>query len=134
MELVHSDSHFDYLGYGVHKSYCDLEIWNSDDKYCVILTETSARDSGTSVTNACEGIATHIYGLGLCGKVHPDNIVWIEHYTGDSGFSETYDQIKLEFQRTEDDEIVFANPTWNHIGEKLSETTMIELMDGDYVA
>jgi len=127
MEQVFNDR-FDYLGFGVHKSFCNVEIYKEDDKYIVIMTEPHDESSGTSVTNACEDIATKLYNDGYFEETYPGNIVWVEHYSRERGFDETYDQINLEFAGKGIGNVKFAHPTWKHIGEKLTDEDVRELL------
>jgi len=123
MEQVFNDR-VDYLGFGVHKSFCNVEILKNDDKYLVIMTEPMDESSGTSVTNACETIASDLFHRGLVGK-NPENVVWIEHYPERGGFPETYDRIYFEYDwRTKS----IRNPAWEHIAEKLEDETVVELL------
>ena len=114
----------DYRGFGVHESFCHVEILNEDDKYVVIMTEPATESSGTSVTNACETIATQLYHRGLVGD-NLDNVFWIEHYSKERGFPETYDGIEFDYDaRTKE----LKNPEWFHIGEELTDDKIKELL------
>jgi hypothetical protein len=127
MKKYYSKPHFEYKGFGIHDSFCEVEIWEHDNKFLVILTEPCTESSGTSVTNACEDIATKLYNQpGVFPKetqIH--DIIWIEHYP-ERGFPETYDLI--EFNMTNIDETKFAMPNWKHIGETLTKEKRLELL------
>ena len=93
------------------KGTCGLEIVKGE-KATVIVTEI-ADNSGTSITNAFESIATHVYQQFLDDyPVH--NITWIEHYNQDSyepagDDPETFDQVFLSWNpKTRQ----FHNPQW----------------------
>ena len=122
MKQVFNDR-VDYLGFGIHKSFCDVEIYKEADKYLVIMTEPCNESSGTSVTNACETIASDLFHRGLVGK-DPEKIVWIEHYP-ERGFPETFDAIDFVYDGRVKE---FKNPEWFHLGESLSDEKVKELL------
>jgi hypothetical protein len=127
MKERYTDFKFDYKGFGIHDSWCIVEIWEHKGKYLVILTEPMTENSGTSVTNACETIATKLFNQpGVFPKgTQIQDIIWVEHYP-DRGVPETYDLI--EFNMTNVEETMFMSPRWKHIGETLTEEKKLELL------
>ena len=124
MKQVHKNYRYEYKGYGTHDSWCDVEIWKHEHKYIVIMTEPAVDGSGTSVTNACEDIATKIFQDGLVGT-NPDNVIWIEHYDARGEFPETYDQIFFEYENAK-----FKSPRWEHIGETFDDDMKYNIIKG----
>lgn len=125
MKERYVDYRFEYKGFGIHDSWCQVEVWTHKDKYLVILTEPGTESSGTSVTNACEDIATKLLSHpGVFKKnVKPENIIWVEHYSDRGGFPPTYDRIKFTYDKNK-----YVNPHWIHISDTLSEEKMLELL------
>lgn len=127
MEQIITNQLFYYLGFGIHKSSCWIDIFKEDNKYIVIMTD----GSGTSVTNACETIATKVMEK-LLPDVDIENIIWIEHYPKDDAFPDTYSKIDFEFCKNQAFGqhciIECTNPKWTYIGEKLTEEDMLELL------
>lgn len=84
---------FDYLGYHRAPSRCQIDIWSGDKQVIVMMTEI-AENTGTSVTNRSEAIASAVrFQHNLSGY----NVTWIEHYGAVSYHggraSETYTQV-----------------------------------------
>lgn len=128
MKQLYTNSRFEYKGLSVHDSYCEVEVLEHNNKFLVILTEPPEDDSGTSVTNACENIATKLFNTletFSIGTLEKD-IVWIEHYP-QRGYhfplEETFDLITFKFNKG-----VFFSPQWKHIGENLTEEKMKDLL------
>ena len=129
MKEHYTDFRFEYKGFGIHDSWCQVEVWTHKDKYLVILTEPGTESSGTSVTNACEDIATKLFnqpGVFRNGASEK-NIIWVEHYPERGGFPPTYDSIKFEYDQVKK---TYGNPQWTHIGDALTEEQMKELLNG----
>ena len=127
MKEYYVDYHFDYKGFGVYDSWCMVNVWVHKGKYLVILTEPGTESSGTSVTNACEGIATKLLthpGV-FKKKVIPENIVWIEHYPEHGVSPETYTRIHFTYNGEKNE---YINPYWTHIKHPLTEEKMLELL------
>ncbi len=79
-----------YKGFWGYDAVCDLEIFKGvDGKVFVVLTELN-ENTGTSVTNFYEQLATLIYKQYL-SAVPKDQIVWVEHYDENS-YQNTRDQ------------------------------------------
>ena len=127
MKERYVDHHFEYKGYGVHESFCMVEVWEHKGKYLVVLTEPGTESSGTSVTNACETIATDLFKKPGVFKhnTKSSDIIWIEHYSERGEFPETFDLIEL----TEHGDGEFVAPDWRHIGETLSDEKKLELLN-----
>ena len=116
MKESYVDFRFEYLGMGIHKSWCVVQVYTHKEKSVVIMTEPGVPDSGTSVTNACEDIATKLYNQK---DVFPkgtqiQDILWFETY------AERYDDMKrnnehdrIEFWATNVDETKFMEPDWS---------------------
>ncbi len=70
------DTKFQYAGIGSCPSHCRLRVFKHDGGVVVIMTETSD-NTGTSVTNAIEDVATLV-----CERfsLNPLQTVFIEHY------------------------------------------------------
>jgi len=64
---------YKYKGYWQQESHCYLERYNN-----IVLATEVADNPGTSITNMADNLATQV-----CKdfKIHPSNVVWIEHYT-----------------------------------------------------
>ncbi len=90
MKFIHK-----FLGFGIHKSECQVEIWFQDDRAIVVFTDTN---KGTSVTNASEQIITEVYNQYLA-KFPVSKVL----------FCETYDKVK--------DGIDWIEPTWTPDGK-----------------
>jgi hypothetical protein len=71
------DTQFDYKPSPHHRmAHCRVRIYEHDGKQVVVATE-QPNNSGMSVTNAAEQIASQVvvqYGLDV------NNLIWIEHY------------------------------------------------------
>jgi hypothetical protein len=72
-------------GYFGTASQCGIRIWTdgprgatAPTRYIIMMTEL-ADNPGTSVTNACEMVATEVL-LTMLPKADPDLITWIEHW------------------------------------------------------
>lgn len=69
-----------FLGFGIHKSSCEVEIYRKGDKVFVLFVDTG---HGTSVTNACELLVQEIYDRYLIGKYKREDILFAETYKRD---------------------------------------------------
>jgi len=131
MKKHYVDFRFEYIDCGIHESWCEVEIWEHGNKYLAIMTEPCIESSGTSVTNACENIATKLlFQLKVFkeGTTFRD-IIWIEHYP-ERGLPETFDEVRFEFDgRTN----TLKHPNWVHIGDTLTEEKMLELLNNSVV-
>jgi hypothetical protein len=91
---------FTYRGYGNRKATCGLEVYGN----IVIATEL-AENTGTSITNAAESLATD---LCCAFGIKPSDLILIEHYEGDRILAEHWDLVKFGV-RSDD---VFMHPNW----------------------
>lgn len=89
-----------FLGFGIHKSSCVVEIYESNGKCFVLFVDTG---NGTSVTNAAEQLITEIYEKHLIGKYSPNDILFAETYEADRNYPGFLDNGHV-------DAII---PTWN---------------------
>lgn len=127
MKSHYVNSYFEYKGFGIHDSFCGVEIWEHKKKFLVILTQPTV-DSGTSITNACEDIATKLYNTsGLFKRTTlSQDIIWVEHYPTrylECSFPETFDRIEMVYEDGR-----FKSPKWTHIGETFIEEKKLELL------
>ena len=98
---------FAFKGFHGIPSDCQLDIYHVKDTYVVLLTD---QNHGTSVTNACEMIATKV--LSTYQHLTPKNTVWVEHYDRMDG--ETFDIITFAWE----DNRVASSPNWQRITTK----------------
>lgn len=102
---------FHYKGFHGCDSKCGLEIKSNGTKVTVILTELDD-NSGTSVTNMVEQIATMVYRKYFAG-VPAESIIWIEHYPPDPKSTitrhreGTFDKVILQWNGKR-----FSKPNW----------------------
>lgn len=90
---------------GLHKcaSVCDLIVVDERDGSVVLLSERDD-NTGTSITNYFEKLATQIHKTFLA-HVDPEQIRWIEHYpkrvtkTGVPIADESFDRVTLKWNR-----------------------------------
>ena len=97
---------FNYRGFHGCPSLCGLHVeLLPDGRTLVICTELSD-NSGTSVTNFAEELATLV-----CGRfgVAPDRLVWIEHYPASPVHGPEPDWDLVEFTW---DGARFQDPNW----------------------
>lgn len=127
MKERYVDYRFEYKGFGVHDSWCKVDVWIHKEKYLVILTEPGTESSGTSVTNACEDIATKLLSHPDVFKknVKPENIIWVEHYPERGEGLPTYDRIQFKYSHFTK---TYFNPWWTHISDTFTEEQMYEYM------
>lgn len=95
---------YNYKGHGVFDSKCDLFLNGN-----VVLVTELADNTGTSITNAAEGLATEI-----CEKykIKFKNLVWIEHYPDSGLYDETFDMVTFEVIGGR-----LYNPSWKRISK-----------------
>ena len=98
----------EYLGFGVHKSSCDVEIWKLEDDRAVILC--TDRGDGTSVTNAAETVVQDVYAKYLQGT-DKAKCLFMETYPYEGA---TIDQIVPVW---DGDEVISVN--WIHMGKRI---------------
>lgn len=100
---------FNYKGYGNCNSICGVDIEKlADGRTIVVLTELP-ENTGTSVTNMVEYLATEIYHSFLKG-IPTQNIFWIEHYPERKPFPETFDRVIMTWDGQK-----FKNPKWERL-------------------
>lgn len=96
---------FRYAGYGNCDCHCYIKVHGN----AVICTE-APENTGTSVTNMAEGIATqvcHQFGIPR------GELIWIEHYLhAGSDIGETFDLVTFS---EADGKLV--HPQWKHAGK-----------------
>ena len=106
---------FDYEGIGRCKCQCGIDKYEKDGKITIVLTELP-KNTGTSVTNWYERLATDLYTRWLKRDYKVNDITWIEHYPPEErtkeseGHEETWDLVLLSWNGYK-----FKNPSWNHI-------------------
>lgn len=127
---------FDYEGYHKIPSFCFIEIYAHEKVTVVIATEPDydTEDSGTSITNRAEHIATRV-----CQQhnIEMIKLVWIEHYDRQVkiGKKETWDLVTFTREKTPvrgyweypRGQMVFTSPKW----QPLSEEQKDRLVTGD---
>lgn len=104
---------FEYKGYGVHDSFCRLEIFGlTTGRPIVVVTELD-ENPGTSVTNACEGIANAVYKTYIEPHgITPDKVRFIEHYPDSAvKWSEVFFKVNTDRAGVEH----FEKPEWKHV-------------------
>jgi hypothetical protein len=101
---------FHYTGYNTIPAKCGLEI-HQNHKECVVILQELPDNTGASITNAIEKLATQVYSRYLQG-VEPETIQWIEHYTENVGGEDHY-LVKMGFKRGR-----FVNPSWQIVDIK----------------
>jgi len=116
MKQHYVDFRFEYKGYGIHDSWCIVQVYTHKGKCVVVMTEPGVPDTGTSVTNACETIATKLFNQEdvFPKGTKPENILWFETYAKtyedmETG-SDAVDQIDLDYVDGE-----FRAPTWTRV-------------------
>ena len=103
---------FYYKGFGNCDSKCGLNVIRQDKKAVVVFTELSD-NTGTSVTNIYEYLATCIYKSFL-SDFSPVNIMWIEHYPANERLREkdSWTEVTMFW-----DGQVFKRPKWIPISD-----------------
>lgn len=98
----------EYLGFGIHKSECQVEIWmsipTSLGSSCLVLFTDLGK--GTSVTNASEQLVSEIYNKYLISNYKKERCV----------FSETYDRKQIDVIIPDWNNNVCERVTWKHLG------------------
>jgi hypothetical protein len=128
MKEYYVNFRFEYKGLGVHESWCVVQVYTHKKRCVAILTEPGVPDTGTSVTNACETIATMLYNeKGVFPKgTKPEDIIWCETYARSYREMEKsngeVDRISFDFKNGE-----YKNPQWSRIFTSLSVDRMFFL-------
>ena len=136
MKERYVDFRFEYKGLGMYDSWCVVQVYTHKGRSIAILTEPGT-DSGTSVTNACETIATKLFHTkGVFPKgTKPEDIIWAETY------ARNYKEMKksngevdcIEFTIVNNiydnkkEEYTFRNPKWTRIYTSLEVDKMFFL-------
>lgn len=104
-------------------SKCDLKIYRRGNGAVIIATERiDDEDSGVSVTNGAEHIAT---AAMRAYDLDPTKIVWVEHYPyrGESMTrEETWDLVQFNYDGERN---VFVKPRWLHINRAAAESLIL---------
>ena len=113
---------FDYkVPYNAFPAFCDVRIYEGGSYgrlRVAILTELPD-NTGMSVTNACEDIATELVRLrGLT----PGYTIWIEHYP-DRHHPESFDLITFEWKGG-----VARSPDWRRVSREWVEQLVGEAL------
>ncbi len=90
-----------YKGYGIHDSECIAHIYESNKVKFVLLQDIQ---SGTSVTNAAEQVATEVRKKKI---LDANTTRWFEIYP--YYHPHTFDEIKFDYDTMEDK---YSNPRW----------------------
>lgn len=116
------DQRFEYQGYHRTPAHCWLNVarfgrgGHAGAGTLVIMTELP--DSGLSVTNACERIATDIVKVFHWPRgwsLH--KTLWVEHYTEEErgrSLGESFDLVSFDWARGSSG-MTAHNATWHHI-------------------
>ena len=99
-----------YKGYGIHDSQCYVEIVKHGDHTFVIMTN----GTGTSVTNACEQIATELFNTHNILRECAQLPIFIEHYDYDDnqGLDTSFTEVQFDIT----DDFKCSNPKWKPVG------------------
>ena len=103
---------YEYVGFHGCRSFCKLEILPLPSGRTVVIATELPDNPGTSVTNACEILASSVcVGFGI----DPSTLVWLEHYgyasSSPSGNPRRFDLVSLELLPVGHDGL-FTNPSW----------------------
>ena len=117
METTTQETEFHWRGWGDGTgnwdSWCALRIRQTSTRDLVLVTDLGL-DTGTSITNAAEHVATlvvHQYGL------RPTRLVWIEHFPRSLTGKATWDLVTFDWDGQR-----FSRPAWRPLtdGERLA--------------
>jgi|GEM_PF-1192265 len=102
---------------------CIVYIVKFDNDICAVMMTEERYNSGPSVTNMCDRIASQVYRKYLSFS-QPDRIVWLEHSPGNRDHSAHIDlvQFAYEIQYTgsatdKESTHSFTNPQWKRFFE-----------------
>jgi len=128
----HHDSHYDYLGYSTQPAFCDLLIrWfggegEEDERIVVVFTELS-ENTGTSVTNRSEHLATCVCRVF---DLDPTRTIFLEHYPERGkirSLLECYALLTYTWQKGEQRALRRATkPRWHYIPLEEAEQLLAE--------
>lgn len=120
------DQEFNYAGYHGIASKCRLRVWMGgrvDRMVFVMMTELD--NSGTSVTNRSEHIATMVNKDILIPKfgIDRDRAIWIEHYSkGGVTPWDTFDVVTYDWDTKQQ----AKNPSWHRVSQRWVEELIRE--------
>ena len=126
--------HYKYEGYHKCKSQCYIQMKRRENGSALVIATEDLEQTGTSITNRAEHIATHIC---IKNDIDPSRMLWIEHYPPTKPKSwtfsnHTYNLISFrisiagKFNRhpitKESNPEFLSNPEWQHLTkERLTE-------------
>ena len=93
-------------GFGAWESLCRLRIYETPEQAVVIATELP-ENTGTSITNAAEYLATMVVEQY---ELRPHTLVWIEHYPACRDLPETFALVHLTWDGQR-----FHTPRWRRL-------------------
>ena len=85
------------------ESSCRMRIWQGETTI-ILWTDLLEEDSGTSITNSAEGLATLVARDFAEHIPKPSDAIWIEHYptripgTTDPTLAETFARVKYQWK------------------------------------
>ncbi len=102
---------------------CKVYIVKFDNDICAVMMTEDRNNSGPSVTNMCDRIATQVY-LKYLSFASPEKIVWLEHCPGNRDHSAHVDLVQFthEIQQSRSGSAKgpshsFTNPQWKRFFE-----------------
>jgi hypothetical protein len=108
---------FKFTGLCGRRSWCGLALIPRSDGRIVVVASEREDNPGTSVTNACEELATMVVQtFGLDAR----KVIWIEHYPPGKihGKHEDWDLVTFGETRWDQDFdrfVLFDGPTWRRM-------------------
>lgn len=116
---------FDYEGYHRQPAHCWLNMalfgCGQVPQRSAVVILTEMQDSGTSVTNRIEHIASKVWQRILRPweiPVSPGRVLWFEHYPERSrSFPESYDLVTFDWN----DRMEASRAVWHRVDEKFIE-------------
>lgn len=95
-------------GMGQWLSKCRLRILKPHPEQSIVIVSDLGRDTGTSITNCAEILATRIVQEY---ELDPACLMWVEHYPGDGSFpDEEFALVSFDWNDRR-----AINPDWRHI-------------------
>ena len=87
------DNQFAYPNNAVGEGICWLELWSDKPRQALALVTELNSNTGTSITNAAERIASCVIDRW---SLDAKELIWIEHYPPrPGGIEETWDQVSF---------------------------------------
>jgi hypothetical protein len=106
---------------GLSKAYpgrCGLSVWrHGAEPYAVVIASELPTNPGASITNAYEGLATHVLRQ-LWPQVPPWGTLWFEHYPPGLGIEDAhhYDLVTFaEVRKQVSGVISYYHPSWRRV-------------------